>query len=58
MIVSCLLQRMLHDNVNTFDMICKKMGEEKTRANELALEGHSLFISCQKYNYFLSEIQF
>ena len=58
MIVSCLLQRMLHDSVITLDMICKNMGEENTRANELALEGHRLFISCQKYNYFLSEIQF
>ena len=27
----------------------KKMGEESTRAVELALEGHSLFISGQKY---------
>ena len=29
----------------------KKMGEESTRAVELALEGHSLFVSGQKYNF-------
>ena len=34
---------MLHDNVKTFDVIFKKM-EESTRAVELALEGHSLFL--------------
>ena len=28
-----------------FDVIFKKIGEESTRAAELALEGHSLFIS-------------
>ena len=36
---------MLHGNVKTFDVIFKKMGEDSTRAAELALEGHSLFIS-------------
>ena len=41
---------MLHDNVKTFDVIFEKMGEESTRAVELALEGHSLFVSGQKYN--------
>ena len=29
----------------------KKMGEESTRAVELALEGHSLFIFSQKHNF-------
>ena len=29
----------------------KKMGEETTRVVEVALEGHSLFISGQKYNF-------
>ena len=48
---SCLPQRMLHGNVNTFDVIFKKMGEESTRAVKLALEGHSLFISGQKHNF-------
>ena len=42
---------MLHDNVKTFDVIFKKMGEDSTRAVELALEGHSLFISGQKHNF-------
>ena len=37
--VSCLPQRMLHGKVKM-----KKM-EEESRAVELALEGHSLFIS-------------
>ena len=37
--------------VKTLDVIFKKMGEESTRAAELALEGHSLFISGQKYNF-------
>ena len=50
-IISCLPQRMLHGNVKTFDVIFKKMGEESTRAVELALEGHSLFVSGQKYNF-------
>ena len=48
--VSCLPQRMLHGNVKTFDLIFKKV-EESTRAVELVLEGHSLFISGQKYNF-------
>ena len=48
-LVSCLSQR-LHGNVKTFDLIFKKM-EESTRAVELALEGHSLFISGKKYNF-------
>ena len=34
-----------------FDEIFKKMGEESTRAVELALEGYSLFVSGQKYNF-------
>ena len=46
-LVSCLSKRMLHSNVKTFDVIFKKMREESTRAVELALEGHSLFISGQ-----------
>ena len=29
----------------------KKIGKESTRAAELALEGHSLFISGQKHNF-------
>ena len=29
----------------------EKMGEESTRAVELGLEGHSLFISGQKHNF-------
>ena len=45
-LVSCLPQRMLH-GVETFDVIFKKMEEESTRAVELALECHSLFISGQ-----------
>ena len=49
-LVSCLPQQMLHGNVETFDMILKKVGEESTRAVQLELEGHSLFISSQKYN--------
>ena len=44
-LVSCLPQRILHGNVKTVDVIFKKMDEESTRAVELALEGHSLFIS-------------
>ena len=44
---SCLRQRMLHGNVRTFNVIFKKMEEESSRAFELALEGHSLFISGQ-----------
>ena len=32
-------------------MIFKKIGEECTRAIELALEGHSLFTSGQKHNF-------
>ena len=31
-------------------VIFKKMGEESTKAVELAFEGHSLF-SCQEYNF-------
>ena len=50
-LVSCLPQTMLHGNVKTFNVIFKKMGEESTRAVELVLEGHSLFISGQKYNF-------
>ena len=50
-LVSCLPQRMLHDNIKTFDVIFKKMEEESTRAVELALEGHNLFISGQKHNF-------
>ena len=50
-LISCLPQRMLHGNVVTFDVIFKKMGEESTRAVELGLEGHSLFISGQKHNF-------
>ena len=42
---------MLHGNVKTFDVIFKKMEEESIRAVELALEGHSLFISGHKYNF-------
>ena len=37
--------------VKTLDVIFKNMGEESTWATELALEGHSLFISGQKYNF-------
>ena len=40
-LVFCLPRRKLHGNVKTFDVIVKKMGEESTRAVELALEGHS-----------------
>ena len=50
-LVSCLPQRVLHGNAKTFDVIFKKMGEESTRAVELALEGHSLLISGQKQNF-------
>ena len=50
-LVFCLSQGMLHGNVKTFDVIFKKTGEESTRAVEQALEGHSLFISGQKYNF-------
>ena len=50
-LVSCLPQRLLHGNIKTFDVICKKIREESTRAVELALEGQSLFISGQKYNF-------
>ena len=42
---------MLHGNVKTFHVIFNKMGEESTRAVELALEGHSLLISGQKHNF-------
>ena len=49
-LVYFLLQRMVHGNVETFDLIFKKM-EESTRAIELPLEGPSLFISGQKYNF-------
>ena len=42
---------MLHGNVKTFDVIFKKIREESTRQIELALEGHSLFISGQKHNF-------
>ena len=42
---------MLHGNAKTFDVVFKKMGEESTRAVELALEGNSFFISGQKYNF-------
>ena len=49
-LVSCLPQRLLHGNIKTFDLIFKKM-EESTRKVGLALEGHSLFISGQKYNF-------
>ena len=48
-LVSCLLQRMLHASFKTFGVIFKKMGDESTSAVELALEGHTLFISGQKY---------
>ena len=37
-------------NVKTFDVDFKKM-EESSRMVELVLEGHSLFISGQKYNF-------
>ena len=53
-LVSCLPQRVLHGNAKTFDVIFKKMGEESTRAVELALGGgggHSLLISGQKQNF-------
>ena len=49
-LVSCLLQRMLHSIVKTLDLIFKKM-EESTRTVELVLEGHSLFMSGQAYNF-------
>ena len=42
-LVFCLPQRMLHGNVKTFDVICKKM-EEESGAVKLALESHILFI--------------
>ena len=42
---------MLQGNLKTFNVIFKKIGEESTRAVELALEGHSLFISGQKHNF-------
>ena len=38
-------------NAARFDVIFKKIGEESTRAVELAFEGDSLFISGQKYNF-------
>ena len=38
-------------HIKTFDVMFKKMGEESTRAVELAFEGPSLFISGQKYNF-------
>ena len=41
-LVSCQPQRILHDNVKTFDAIFKRMGKESIRAAELALEGRSL----------------
>ena len=50
-LVFSLPQIMLHGNGKTFDEIFKKMREESTRAAELALEGHSLFISGQKHNF-------
>ena len=50
-LVSCLPRRMLHGNAKTFDVIFKKVGEESTRAVELALEGHGLFVCGQKYNF-------
>ena len=43
-LVSCLLQRTLHSNVKNVRHDSKKMAEE-SRTFELALEGHSLFIS-------------
>ena len=46
-LVSCLPQRMLHGKVKTFGVVFKKMGDESTRAVELALEGHTFFISGQ-----------
>ena len=49
-LVSCLLQRILHGNVKTFNLIFKKM-KESAGVVEQALEGHSLFISGQKYNF-------
>ena len=39
---------MLHGNSKTFDVILKKLVEESSLAVELALDGHSLFISGQK----------
>ena len=45
---------MLHGNVKTFDVILKKLGEESTLAVELALDGHSLFISGQKDTFTLT----
>ena len=50
-LVSCLPQRILHGDVKTVDVIFKKMDEESTRAVELALEDHSLFIAGQKHNF-------
>ena len=50
-LVSCLPKKMLHGNDKTFVVIFKKLEEESTRAVELALEGHSLFISVQKHNF-------
>ena len=38
-------------NVKTFDVIFKKMREKSTRTVELAVEGHTLFISAPKYNF-------
>ena len=37
--------------IKTFNVIFKKMGEESTKAVELAWEGHSLFISGKKHNF-------
>ena len=45
-LVSCLPQRVLHGNAKTFDVIFKKMGEESTRAVELALGGGGGVIVC------------
>ena len=46
---------MLQGNVKTFDVIVKKMGEESTRATELALEGQSLFTSGRKHTIKLGQ---
>ena len=45
-LVSCLPQRM-YDNVKTFGVTFKEMGEEIAfeRTFDLALEGHRLFVS-------------
>ena len=50
-LVSSLSQRILQGNVKPFNVVFKKIEEERTMAVELALEGHSWFISGQRHNF-------